>query len=176
MTLATSVDVVTALTTEKSPDAFRTISEVSTALDIPAHVLRFWESKFSQIKPVKRGGGRRYYRPQDVNLLRGIRDLLKADGLTIKGVQKVLKDRGVRYVSGLGTQQSPEVVVEKTVPPPITAPAPTAEPVRAAFTEEQGDLFGTPQPTPIAVPDRRRLKAILGELQALRDAMKAQDW
>ena len=75
---------------KKSPNAFRTISEVSDALEVPAHVLRFWESKFSQIKPVKRGGGRRYYRPTDLDLIRGIRDLLYSDGLTIKGVQKVI--------------------------------------------------------------------------------------
>jgi len=82
----------------KSPDAFRTISEVAEELDVPQHVLRFWESRFNQIKPLKRGGGRRYYRPEDVMLLRGIRRLLYEDGLTIKGVQKVLKERGVRSV------------------------------------------------------------------------------
>jgi DNA-binding transcriptional MerR regulator len=82
----------------KSPDAFRTISEVATELDVPQHVLRFWESKFNQIKPMKRGGGRRYYRPDDVLLLRGIRRLLYEDGYTIKGVQKVLRERGVRAV------------------------------------------------------------------------------
>ena len=82
----------------KSPDAFRTISEVALALDVPQHVLRFWESKFSQIKPLKRGGGRRYYRPEDVKLLRAIRRLLYDDGYTIKGVQKILKDSGVKAV------------------------------------------------------------------------------
>lgn len=87
---------------EKSPNAFRTISEVSEALEVPAHVLRFWESKFSQIKPVKRGGGRRYYRPTDLDLIRGIRDLLYSDGLTIKGVQKILREKGVRHVMALG--------------------------------------------------------------------------
>ena len=76
----------------KSPGAFRTISEVATDLDVPQHVLRFWESKFSQVKPLKRGGGRRYYRPEDVDLLRRIRSLLYEDGYTIKGVQKVLRD------------------------------------------------------------------------------------
>lgn len=78
----------------KSPDAFRTISEVASDLDVPQHVLRFWETKFSQIKPLKRGGGRRYYRPDDVELLRRIRSLLYHDGYTIKGVQKVLRDNG----------------------------------------------------------------------------------
>ena len=80
----------------KSPEAFRTISEVATDLDVPQHVLRFWETKFSQIKPLKRGGGRRYYRPEDVELLRRIRALLYQDGYTIKGVQKVLRENGVR--------------------------------------------------------------------------------
>lgn len=77
----------------KSASAFRTISEVASALDVPQHVLRFWESKFSQVKPMKRGGGRRYYRPEDVELLRHIRSLLYDDGYTIKGVQKVLRDK-----------------------------------------------------------------------------------
>ncbi len=76
----------------KSPGAFRTISEVSNALEVPPHVLRFWETKFPQIKPLKRGGGRRYYRPEDVSLLRQIRQLLYNDGYTIKGVQRLLKE------------------------------------------------------------------------------------
>ena len=86
----------------KSPEAFRTISEVSTELDVPQHVLRFWEGRFAQIKPVKRAGGRRYYRPEDVDLLRGIRALLYLEGFTIKGAQKILRDRGLRYVAELG--------------------------------------------------------------------------
>ena len=88
---------------KKSPNAFRTISEVADALEVPAHVLRFWESKFNQIKPVKRGGGRRYYRPTDLELIRGIRDLLYSEGLTIKGVQKVLREKGVRHVMAVGS-------------------------------------------------------------------------
>lgn len=79
---------------EKSDGAFRTISEVSTDLDVPQHVLRFWESRFSQIRPLKRGGGRRYYRPEDIALLKRIKALLYTDGLTIKGVQKLLRDGG----------------------------------------------------------------------------------
>lgn len=86
---------------DKSPDAFRTISEVAEHLDTPAHVLRFWESRFPQIKPVKRAGGRRYYRPSDVALLTGIKRLLHDQGLTIRGVQKILRDHGVRQVAGL---------------------------------------------------------------------------
>jgi len=80
----------------KSAAAFRTISEVASDLDVPSHVLRFWESKFAQVRPLKRGGGRRYYRPEDVELLRRIRQLLYEDGYTIKGVQKLLRDGGLR--------------------------------------------------------------------------------
>lgn len=85
----------------KSADAFRTISEVADWLETPAHVLRFWESKFSQVKPVKRAGGRRYYRPADMRLLGGIKKLLHDDGMTIKGVQKLLRDQGVKHVSNM---------------------------------------------------------------------------
>ena len=80
----------------KSPEAFRTISEVSKDLSLPQHVLRFWETKFVQIKPIKRGGGRRYYRPEDVKLLKGIKNLLYNDGYTIRGVQKVIKENGTK--------------------------------------------------------------------------------
>jgi DNA-binding transcriptional MerR regulator len=87
---------------DKSPDAFRTISEAAEELDLPQHVLRFWETRFNTIRPLKRGGGRRYYRPEDVMLLRGIRHLLYDQGFTIKGVQKILKDQGPRYVIAVG--------------------------------------------------------------------------
>jgi DNA-binding transcriptional MerR regulator len=82
----------------KSRDAFRTISEVAEELGVPKHVLRFWEAKFPQIRPMKRGGGRRYYRPEDMELLVGIRHLLHAEGYTIKGVSKILRDQGVDHV------------------------------------------------------------------------------
>ena len=85
----------------KSADAFRTISEVAEWLDTETHVLRFWESKFSQIKPVKRAGGRRYYRPKDMLIIGGIKKLLHEDGLTIKGTQRIIKDKGLNYVSNL---------------------------------------------------------------------------
>ncbi len=88
---------------DKSPEAFRTISEVADFLDTPAHVLRFWESRFPQIRPVKRAGGRRYYRPGDVALLAGIKKLLHDEGLTIRGVQKILREQGIRHVAGLGS-------------------------------------------------------------------------
>jgi DNA-binding transcriptional MerR regulator len=86
---------------DKAPDAFRTISEVAEDLDIPQHVLRFWETRFSQIKPMKRSGGRRYYRPDDVDLLRGIRRLLYGEGYTIRGVQRILKEHGIGSVQRL---------------------------------------------------------------------------
>jgi DNA-binding transcriptional MerR regulator len=86
---------------DKAPDAFRTISEVATDLDIPQHVLRFWETKFPQIKPMKRSGGRRYYRPDDIDLLKGIRRLLYAEGYTIRGVQRILKEHGIGSVQRL---------------------------------------------------------------------------
>lgn len=87
---------------DKSPDAFRTISEVAEELDLPQHVLRFWETRFNQIKPMKRGGGRRYYRPDDIDLLKGIRHLLYDQGYTIKGVQKLLKQNGPRFAIAIG--------------------------------------------------------------------------
>jgi DNA-binding transcriptional MerR regulator len=121
---------------QKSAEAFRTISEVAQELDVPQHVLRFWESRFAQVRPVKRAGGRRYYRPDDIDLLKGIRSLLYTDGLTIKGVQKVLKERGLRHVTEVGRGNAPApqtlvierpVVVEKIVyvekPVPVSAPA-----------------------------------------------------
>jgi DNA-binding transcriptional MerR regulator len=86
---------------DKSPDAFRTISEVADDLDIPQHVLRFWETRFTQIKPMKRSGGRRYYRPDDVDLLKGIRRLLYGEGYTIRGVQRILKEHGIASVQRL---------------------------------------------------------------------------
>ena len=102
---------------QKSNEAFRTISEVAAELDIPKHVLRFWEGKFTQLKPMKRGGGRRYYRPEDIELLKGIYHLLKGDGYTIKGVQKLIKNQGVGYVkacwqedgAGGHLDQSPDI-------------------------------------------------------------------
>jgi DNA-binding transcriptional MerR regulator len=95
-----------AVVSMKSPEAFRTISEVAEVLDVPQHVLRFWESRFAHIKPIKRAGGRRFYRPEDVDLLRGIRALLYHEGYTIKGVQKVLREKGVRYAAEVGRTEA----------------------------------------------------------------------
>lgn len=99
---------------DKAPEAFRTISEVAEDLDVPQHVLRFWESRFSQIKPMKRGGGRRYYRPDDIDLLRGIRHLLYGEGYTIRGVQRILKEQGIKFV---------QVVWQEGAPQPSHGPA-----------------------------------------------------
>ncbi|WP_082802327.1 MerR family transcriptional regulator [Falsihalocynthiibacter arcticus] len=99
----------------KSQDAFRTISEVADWLETPAHVLRFWESRFTQVKPVKRAGGRRYYRPADMELLSGIKKLLHEDGMTIKGVQKLLRAEGIKHVAALGL---PLDDVGIDIPPP----------------------------------------------------------
>jgi DNA-binding transcriptional MerR regulator len=98
---------------DKAPDAFRTISEVAEDLDLPQHVLRFWETRFSQIRPLKRGGGRRYYRPDDVELLRGIRHLLYGEGYTIKGVQRILKEQGLRFVMEIGRNPGMPIPAEK---------------------------------------------------------------
>ncbi len=121
----------------KSPDAFRTISEVSDELNVPQHVLRFWESKFNQIRPLKRGGRRRYYRPEDVSLLRGIRRLLYEDGYTIKGVQKVLKERGVRAVAD-GAREDAETPATAPMAPPVSlaAPVEASEVVRETASDD----------------------------------------
>jgi DNA-binding transcriptional MerR regulator len=118
---------------EKSPDAFRTISEVAEDLDLPQHVLRFWETRFSQIKPLKRGGGRRYYRPDDVDLLKGIRYYLYGEGYTIKGVQRILKDRGIRHVTEMGRAQN-----ENYAPPVAMIP-------QAEEEERRRDRFDWPE-------------------------------
>ena len=96
----------------KSPEAFRTISEVSKDLSLPQHVLRFWETKFVQIKPIKRGGGRRYYRPEDIELLKGIKYLLYNDGYTIRGVQKVIKENGAKKLFSKNVQNNSFTVQE----------------------------------------------------------------
>ena len=99
----------------KSADAFRTISEVAEWLDTETHVLRFWESKFSQIKPVKRAGGRRYYRPKDMLIIGGIKKLLHEDGLTIKGTQRIIKDKGLSYISNLSKPlETDEIIIEES--------------------------------------------------------------
>ncbi len=154
---------------KKSPDAFRTISEVADALDVPAHVLRFWESKFTQIRPVKRGGGRRYYRPDDVNLLKGIRELLYTDGMTIKGVQKVLRDQGSKSVAAGAAEDSPVAVVEpekaKSAQPNLFA----AEPEPLKLDQR---VVATPHRHGLSPTQRKELANIVQELESLRDSMR----
>ena len=146
---------------QKSPEAFRTISEVAAELDVPQHVLRFWESKFTQIKPLKRGGGRRYYRPEDVDLLRGVRALLYNDGYTIKGVQKVFREQGGRFAAeaGRGT-------VDGTI----------AELAREAVERQNGADEDVAEEandnSPLSVKARKELEAIALRLEKLRDALE----
>jgi DNA-binding transcriptional MerR regulator len=135
---------------EKSPDAFRTISEVAEWLGVPTHVLRFWESRFTQVKPVKRAGGRRYYRPRDMELLGGIQKLLHEDGMTIRGVQKVLREEGVRYVAGfspplVGREMAAGDVIELNA-----TQAPAAPPQKTGQEPAAGDLVPE-QEAPMAV-------------------------
>lgn len=143
---------------QKSAEAFRTISEVAELIDTPAHVLRFWESRFPQIKPVKRAGGRRYYRPADISLLDGIRKLLHEDGITIRGVQKILREQGPRHVAELShfgetigeeaEAEAPASTAASGEPPaqPPAAPPPAAAPEPAA----PEPAAGTPSPQPRA--------------------------
>jgi DNA-binding transcriptional MerR regulator len=112
---------------EKAVEAFRTISEVAEELDVPKHVLRFWEGKFPQVKPMKRGGGRRYYRPDDVVLLKGIRRLLYDEGYTIKGVQKVIRDSGSEFVKTTGADAGPGVGGSGAIERPVVAAEPKPE-------------------------------------------------
>jgi DNA-binding transcriptional MerR regulator len=153
---------------QKSPEAFRTISEVSAELDVPQHVLRFWETRFSQIKPVKRAGGRRYYRPEDVDLLRGIRSLLYSEGYTIKGVQKVLRERGLRQVAALGrgeTHSSVETVDDE----PRYARAALARLEQAHESVAQSAAAGL-------LDERKRVKLeiLLAELLVMKERLQAR--
>ncbi len=138
----------------KSAAAFRTISEVSQELDVPQHVLRFWESKFSQVKPLKRGGGRRYYRPEDVELLRSIRTLLYRDGYTIKGVQKLLRER---QIPRGGEAMPAEASVSQRVMP------------NGAGAHESGT--GTSM-TGLSPAVRLEIESVIGELTALRKLLR----
>ena len=113
----------------KAPDAFRTIGEVAEAMGLPTHVLRFWESRFPQIRPVKGAGGRRYYRPTDVALITALRRLLHEDGLSIRAVQKMLRDQGIRQVAAMAAPQ--EIQTAPAEPVAVPEPAPMAS-VRAA--------------------------------------------
>ncbi|MEQ8283252.1 MAG: MerR family transcriptional regulator [Parvibaculum sp.] len=148
------------MTIQKSADAFRTISEVAAELDVPQHVLRFWESKFNQIRPLKRGGGRRYYRPEDVDLLRGVRTLLYNDGYTIKGVQKVFREQGVKFVTETG-----KGMVDASV----------AELAREAVERGEQDERDGPA-RPIGARGRKQLAAVLEDLISLKDEIDETLW
>jgi DNA-binding transcriptional MerR regulator len=153
---------------DKAPDAFRTISEVADDLKVPQHVLRFWETRFSQIKPMKRAGGRRYYRPDDVDLLRGIHHLLYGEGYTIRGVQRILRDQGLKFVQSVwqpGAEQPAHGPVDdEELPHPEDEDASPASVAAAP----------RPQATPAAIraqmsrEDLRRLQAALFELSECR--------
>ena len=159
----------------KSAAAFRTISEVSDELQVPQHVLRFWETKFNQVRPMKRGGGRRYYRPEDIELLRQIRDLLYNDGYTIKGVQKLLREGQVKPPPA---ERAIEAKEREGAPSPangshLTAPGDTADaPPRrqAPSAAPQGGGAGAGR-APLDDARRRELQAILDQLEAARSAL-----
>jgi DNA-binding transcriptional MerR regulator len=131
---------------DKSPDAFRTISEVAEDLDLPQHVLRFWETRFTHIKPMKRGGGRRYYRPLDVDLLKGIRHLLYDQGYTIKGVQRLLRENGAQFIIALGSgvAAAAEAISQQKQAAVREEEAHSAEQERADAAEEAA-IMGSPK-------------------------------
>ena len=139
----------------KSPEAFRTISEVSEYLSLPQHVLRFWETKFVQIKPIKRGGGRRYYRPEDIELLKGIKYLLYNDGYTIRGVQKVIKENGAKKIIS-----KPNQINDFTLDKDQHRSVPLSE--------------NKPQ-SPIAESKRKKLMNVLNDLVELKKKLKQSD-
>ncbi|MEL7430589.1 MAG: MerR family transcriptional regulator [Pseudomonadota bacterium] len=129
----------------KNPDALRTISEVADDLDLPQHVLRFWETRFNQIKPMKRGGGRRYYRPDDIDLLRGIKALLYDEGYTIRGVQRLLKEQGVRVAVDFGNGvplSSGPVDPSFDMPPQDSAPAVSVSDISAMEPKKSKGILG----------------------------------
>jgi DNA-binding transcriptional MerR regulator len=176
---------------EKAADAFRTISEVADDLDLPQHVLRFWESRFPQIRPMKRAGGRRYYRPDDVDLLRGIRHLLYGEGYTIRGVQRILREQGLKFVQSVWQPGAAQ-----PAPPTTDDFLPEEQEPRLA-EEPAGDLLGmlkaAPAPADVAVrepqiasapivpaaasalrsDDLRKLQAVLDELGECRRIIDA---
>jgi DNA-binding transcriptional MerR regulator len=170
---------------EKAPDAFRTISEVAEEINVPQHVLRFWESRFVQIRPLKRGGGRRYYRPDDVDLLRGVRHLLYGEGYTIRGVQRILREEGLAFVQsvwrpgatpppgdadgdseGHGTQEPAFFAHSSQIEEPATARADTrGEPTIVAPMATA--------PARLSHDGRRKLQAALDDLVACQALIEA---
>jgi DNA-binding transcriptional MerR regulator len=173
---------------DKSPDAFRTISEVAEDLDIPQHVLRFWETRFTPIKPLKRGGGRRYYRPDDLDLLRGIKHLLYGEGYTIRGVQRILKEHGIKSVQNLADSSAAvsfgaieetlgQALLEEDNNEPGTEPEEEDEGseedgIDFRFVETEEDILATFRGGTASsgrrgggdAPDRERLQSVLRDL------------
>ena len=183
---------------DKAPDAFRTISEVAEDLDLPQHVLRFWETRFSQIKPMKRSGGRRYYRPDDVDLLKGIRRLLYGEGYTIRGVQRILKEHGVKSVQGLADSAAAVSfgAIEDAIGASLMEPEDEA-PIKGVTDTDDDDFQGDEEegidfrfseiddeeilttfrkgaaaaPAGPSALDRERLERVLGDLVACREML-----
>lgn len=184
---------------EKAPGAFRTISEVADEIDVPQHVLRFWESRFTQIRPMKRGGGRRFYRPEDVDLLRGVRHLLYGEGYTIRGVQRILREQGPGFVQDVwragaeppppdspeepeaddpaplpgGERSEPDLSVF-ALPPRVRDSAEVADsPERQEPKPARPSVEAKPQRTGVTGEDRRKLQVTIDELVACRRLIEA---
>jgi DNA-binding transcriptional MerR regulator len=147
----------------KTAEAFRTISEVAGELDVPKHVLRFWEGRFPQIRPMKRGGGRRYYRPEDLALLRGICHLLHAEGYTIKGVQKILREQGIDEVKRIGVQAQTE--------PAEAARKRSGRAKPASLAAPWGAASGAPGRASTAPDKRAQMMAAIAELEVCRSIL-----
>jgi len=162
--------LASALMREKSPEAFRTISEVAAELDMPQHVLRFWESRFAQVRPIKRAGGRRYYRPEDVDLLRGIRTLLYREGFTIKGAQKVMRDKGQRYVAELGRAAYADRVEPVFEPRYEIEEEPRYARAALAVVER---AHAEPTASSLANEERVKLELLLAEMLQLKARLRA---
>jgi len=182
---------------DKAPGAFRTISEVAEEIDVPQHVLRFWESRFAQIRPMKRGGGRRFYRPEDVDLLRGVRHLLYGEGYTIRGVQRILREQGAAFVQNVwrvGAEPPPPESEEDRAGDDNAAQSATERgepdasmfsfpPARTRDAEERSAERREPslavpsaspaKPVGVAGDDRRKLRAALDELVACHRLIEA---
>jgi DNA-binding transcriptional MerR regulator len=154
---------------EKAPDAFRTISEVAQELDVPQHVLRFWESRFREIRPMKRGGGRRYYRPDDVDLLRGIRHLLYGEGYTIRGVQRLLREQGQRFVQNVWQPGAPQPMLQ----PADDGPDESAEPAERLEAVPPAAARPIGPPPSLSREDQQKLQAALRDLSECRRLLDA---
>ena len=178
---------------EKAPDAFRTISEVAEEIDVPQHVLRFWESRFTQIRPLKRGGGRRYYRPNDVDLLRGVRHLLYGEGYTIRGVQRLLREQGQSFVQGVwrsgaetpppaldedgGSDVEDQASVSAVEEPSQVESAPNLPAGNRSNERREPKIMSPVSAVParqrLGVEERRKLQTALDELIACRGLLDA---